>query len=221
MQRSISQEFVTVGRGSAAKAEVRRQNAEVKALWEKEHERHWTKCIIDRRAACAEPEQYVLRGQMKRKRSARLYFCLLPSYFCLRNVGGAASDRAKGLSEAPKAHGTFVPFTMISRCRTDKAIRMNRASLNDKTQTDPTKMYTTLDITSDREVLAAEEASAITSRKTPSEKSESAENDLIRTRPSLWHATEILLGFAGVFAVIYLLGAAAFGVALLYYTFCH
>jgi hypothetical protein len=57
----------------------------VKALWEKEHERHWAQSIMDRRAACAEPEQYVLRGQMKRKRSARLHFCILPSYFCLRN----------------------------------------------------------------------------------------------------------------------------------------
>jgi hypothetical protein len=110
---------------------------------------------------------------------------------------------------------------MIIRCRTDKAIRMNCASLNDKTQTDPTKMYTTLDTTSDRGVLAAEEAPAITFRKAPSEKSVSATKDLIRTRPSLWHFTEILQGFTGVFAVIYLLGAVAFGVALLYYTFCH
>ena len=82
-------------------------------------------------------------------------------------------------------------------------------------------MYTTLNISSDRGMLAAEEAPAITFRETKSEKSVSAPNDLIRTRPSLWHATEILQGFAGVFAVIYLLGAVALGVALLYYTFCH
>ena len=82
-------------------------------------------------------------------------------------------------------------------------------------------MYTTLDISSDRGVLAAEQAPAITFRKTPSEKSASAANDLIRTRRSLWHFTEILQGFAGVFAVIYLIGAVAFGVALLYYTFRH
>ena len=83
-------------------------------------------------------------------------------------------------------------------------------------------MYTTLNMSSDRGVLAAEEVPAITFRETKSEeKSVSAANDLIRTRPSFWHATEILQGFAGVFAVIYLLGAVALGVALLYYTFCH
>jgi hypothetical protein len=98
---------------------------------------------------------------------------------------------------------------------------MNRVSLNDKIQTNPTKMYTTLDIISHRGELAAEEAPAVTFRKTPSEKSVSAANDLIRTRRSLWQFTEILQGFAGVFAVIYLLGVVAFGVALLYYTFSH
>ena len=82
-------------------------------------------------------------------------------------------------------------------------------------------MYTTLNMSSDRGVLAAEEVPAITFTETKSEKSVSAANDLIRTRPSLWHATEILQGVGGVFAVIYLFGAVAFGVALLYFTFSH
>ena len=82
-------------------------------------------------------------------------------------------------------------------------------------------MYTTLNISSDRGVSATEEVPAITFREAKSEKSVSAANDLIRTRPSFWHATEILQGFAGVFAVIYLLGAVAFAAALLYFTFSH
>ena len=42
---------------------------------------------------------------------------------------------------------------------------------------------------------------------------------LIRMRSSLWQAAEMLEGFAGVLAVLYLLGAVVFGVALLFYTF--
>jgi len=38
-------------------------------------------------------------------------------------------------------------------------------------------------------------------------------------RPSLWDAADILPVFAGFLAVLYLAGAVALGVALLFYTF--
>jgi uncharacterized protein involved in response to NO len=38
-------------------------------------------------------------------------------------------------------------------------------------------------------------------------------------RLPLWHAAEMLEGFAGVVMVLYMLGVVAFGVDLLFYTF--
>ena len=88
-----------------------------------------------------------------------------------------------------------------------------------KKQINLANMYTMLNISPASEVLAADEAPAITSRKKKSEKSVSGARNLIRIRPTLWQATEMLQSIAGVFAVLYLIGAVALGVALLFYTF--
>jgi hypothetical protein len=68
-------------------------------------------------------------------------------------------------------------------------------------------------------VLAVYEAPTITSGTTKSEKSVTGATNFIEIRTPLWHAAEMLEGFAGVVAVLYMLGAVAFGVALLFYTF--
>jgi hypothetical protein len=88
-----------------------------------------------------------------------------------------------------------------------------------ETQINPTNMHTNLNISSAIGVLTADEAPAITSGKAISEKSVSVARNLIRIRPTLWHATEMLQGFAVAFAVLYSFGAVALGVALLFYTF--
>jgi hypothetical protein len=86
-------------------------------------------------------------------------------------------------------------------------------------QNNPVNMYTTLDISPASEVLLADEVPAITSRKAKSEKSVSGARNLIWIRQTLWDVTEMLQGIAGVFVVLYLLGAVALGVAVLFYTF--
>ena len=68
-------------------------------------------------------------------------------------------------------------------------------------------------------VLAADEVSSIITGTTKSQKNVKGEITLARIQISLWDATEILLGFAGFMAVLYLAGAAALGLVLLYYTF--
>jgi hypothetical protein len=68
-------------------------------------------------------------------------------------------------------------------------------------------------------VLAVDEAPTITSGATKTEKSVTGATNFIQIRPPLWHAVEMLEGFAGIVAVLYMLGAVAFGVALLFYTF--
>ena len=68
-------------------------------------------------------------------------------------------------------------------------------------------------------VLAADEVPAIIFERTKSEKGLKGALNLTGMRQSLWDAAEIFQGFAGFLAVLYLLGAVAFGVALLFYTF--
>ena len=68
-------------------------------------------------------------------------------------------------------------------------------------------------------VLAPDEAAAINSGTTKSEENARRALDLIWVRRSLHHAAPMLRGVAGAFAVFYLLGAVAFGGALLFYTF--
>jgi uncharacterized protein involved in response to NO len=51
------------------------------------------------------------------------------------------------------------------------------------------------------------------------EKSVTGATNFIQILPPLWHAVEMPEGFAGIVAVLYMLGAVAFGVALLFYTF--
>ena len=77
----------------------------------------------------------------------------------------------------------------------------------------------TLTISSASGVLAANEVPAIVFEKAKSEKSLQVAINSTRIRQALWDAAEIVQGFAGFFAVLYLLGALAFGVALLFYTF--
>ncbi len=76
-----------------------------------------------------------------------------------------------------------------------------------------------LNMTSASGVLAVDEAPIITSGTTKSEKSPTGATNFIRIRLPLWHAAEMLEGFAGVVTVLYMLGVVAFGVALLFYTF--
>ena len=77
----------------------------------------------------------------------------------------------------------------------------------------------TLTISSASGVLAANEVPAIVFEKAKSEKSLQGAINSTRIRQALWDAAEIVQGFTGFFAVLYLLGAVAFGVALLFYTF--
>ena len=98
-------------------------------------------------------------------------------------------------------------------------VRTNRVIPDHKTQINPTNMYTNLNIGSASGVLTADEAPAITSGKAISEKNGSVARNLIRIRPALWHATEMIEGFAVAFVVLYSFGAVALGVALLFYTF--
>jgi hypothetical protein len=84
----------------------------------------------------------------------------------------------------------------------------------------PANMNKMLVIRSASGVLVPDEAPAITDETTKSEKSLKREaTSFIRMSPSLWRATELLEWFAGVFALLYLIGAIAFGVALPFYTF--
>ena len=88
-------------------------------------------------------------------------------------------------------------------------------------QTIPAKMKNngTLTISSASGVLAADEVPAIIFEKPKSEKSLKGAINLTRIRQALWDSAEIFQGFAGFFAALYLVGAVAFGVALLFYTF--
>jgi hypothetical protein len=78
-------------------------------------------------------------------------------------------------------------------------------------------MNTTFTIASVSEAIAANQAPTITSVVTRPEKS-TIEAMLKRMRPSLRLAAVILQGGAGILAALYLLGAGAFGAALLFYT---
>jgi hypothetical protein len=79
-------------------------------------------------------------------------------------------------------------------------------------------MNATLTIGSTSGAIAPNQAPAITSAVTKSEKSATAAI-FTRMRPSLWRAALILQGFAGILAALYLLAASAFFAALLFYTF--
>ena len=79
-------------------------------------------------------------------------------------------------------------------------------------------MNTTLRIDAASGAAAANQAPTITSAITKAEDS-AIEATFTWMRPSLRLAAVIPQGVAGVFAVLYLLGAVAFGVALLFYTF--
>jgi hypothetical protein len=80
-------------------------------------------------------------------------------------------------------------------------------------------MNSTLAMGSAGGVLAAKEAPAISSGSTKPEKSAESSIHFTRIRPSLWDAGEIAQICGGLIAVLYLLGAVALGVALLFYTF--
>ena len=74
-------------------------------------------------------------------------------------------------------------------------------------------------ISSTSGVLTADEVPSIITGTTKSQKNVKGEISFTRIQISLWDATEILLGFVGFIAVLYLAGAVALGLALLYYTF--
>jgi hypothetical protein len=76
--------------------------------------------------------------------------------------------------------------------------------------------YAISTISSSSRVLAADGVRAIISGTTKYAKSLKDNIIFTRIRWSLWDATEILLGFI---MVLYLAGAVALGLALLYYTF--
>ena len=80
-------------------------------------------------------------------------------------------------------------------------------------------MNAILNIGSAGGVLAPDEAAAINSGTTKSEENVRGGLNLIWVRLSLQHAAAMLRGVAGALAVFYLLGAVAFGGALLFYTF--
>ena len=82
-----------------------------------------------------------------------------------------------------------------------------------------TKNHVTLTISSATGVLAADEVPAIVFERTKSEKSLKGAINFTGMRQALWDAAENFQAFAGLFAVLYLVGALAFGVALLFYTF--
>ena len=90
-----------------------------------------------------------------------------------------------------------------------------------KIQTGSTNMNknATSTISSASGVLAADEVPSIITGRTKSQKNVKGEIRFDRIQISLWDSTEILLGFAGFIAVLYLAGAAALGLALLYNTF--
>ena len=80
-------------------------------------------------------------------------------------------------------------------------------------------MDTILDISSSSGALASGKAAAIPSESTNSETSVTRAPRVIPMRLRISYAAAILQAAAGIFAVLYSLGAVAFGVALLYYTF--
>ena len=79
-------------------------------------------------------------------------------------------------------------------------------------------MNTTLSIDATSGAAVVNQAPTITSAITKAEQS-ATEATFTWMRPSLRLAAAIPQGVAWVFAVLYLLGVAAFGVALLFYTF--
>ena len=94
-------------------------------------------------------------------------------------------------------------------------------SIATRIQTSRTNMKknVTLTTSSASGVLAADKLPEIVFETTKSEKSLKGGINFTRMRPSLWDAAEMLQAFAGFIAVLYLLGAVALGVALLFYTF--
>jgi hypothetical protein len=80
-------------------------------------------------------------------------------------------------------------------------------------------MNSTLDLSSAGKVLALGEVPTTTSEITTPEKSVTAERNVAGSQLSHWRASDILEGFVGVLAVLYLLGIVALGLALLFYTF--
>ena len=80
-------------------------------------------------------------------------------------------------------------------------------------------MNSTLAMGSASGVSAAKEAPPISPGSAKAERSVESSIPFIRIRLSLWDAGEIAQMCAGLFAALYLLGAVALGVALLFYTF--
>ena len=93
------------------------------------------------------------------------------------------------------------------------------AAATRQTQIYLANMYTTLQMSPASKVLATDETPAINSGKTNPEKRVSGAGNLTLKRLPVWQITNILEGIIGVFAVLYLFGAVALGVALLFYTF--
>jgi hypothetical protein len=87
-------------------------------------------------------------------------------------------------------------------------MRLDPADLNQNT---------TYSISSLSESLAEDEVQTILSETTKCPRK--LETKITRIRLSSWEATEVLLGLAGFLGVLYLFGVAAFGLALIYYTF--
>jgi hypothetical protein len=75
-----------------------------------------------------------------------------------------------------------------------------------------------LDINSSSRVLTPDETPAASSGEVTSERKVIDALKLIPIRSSLSYAGALLQGVAGVFALLYLLGAVALGAALLFYT---
>ena len=80
-------------------------------------------------------------------------------------------------------------------------------------------MNTTLNIDSAGRVLAPDEASWTTIERTESERSLTGGPRIAWAQPWLWYARALLHVIAGVFAILYALGAPTLVVVLLVYMF--
>ena len=80
-------------------------------------------------------------------------------------------------------------------------------------------MNTTLNVDSAGRVLAPDEGSWTTILRTESERSLTGAPRAVRAQPWLWYVRALLHVIAGVFAILYALGAPTLGIVLLVYMF--
>ena len=97
-----------------------------------------------------------------------------------------------------------------SNNRVPRRVRTNKKSVN---------MNAIVNLRSVGGVLTSDEAPAITSGTISSERKVSGALKPIGIRACFSYAAALLQGAAMIFVLLYLLGAVAFGVALMFYTF--